>query len=315
MSLTVSAVILSYNSIDSLNVLLKAVLNQTYAIQKVYLIDNGTPQAAWNKLVIPSGLSVEITRLEKNYGVGYGHTAGWQKALENSVDFIWALEHDNVPRADCLEQLIRAYQQMQDNKKIGAVHPIEAGSYDLSRFAYYRFKGLFVKRIKDYARTGKPTFGFGTSFNGTLFLRSVIEQIGFPRADFFVGLEDNEYSQRLNKNSLKVLKVPAAVVEHDLLKQTHQIKMGNNILVLAKTSRLRTYYVIRNSIFMSKHNLYFAASKNKYNLIFFLLRLPVVCMKDMFTSVAGYKMVCCRVQALLDGRAGKMGKQEYWFMK
>jgi GT2 family glycosyltransferase len=240
---------------------------------------------------------------------------GWSKVLKaNKSDFIWSLEHDNLPAVNCLENLLLAWESEHLDYRIGVLQPIERGGYDLSKFNYYKLKGLKLNRIRNYAASEKPTKGFGTSFNGSLILCDMLKEIGLLREDFFVGLEDSDLSQRINKHGYSVIKVPSALVYHDLLKNARFVSIGNHKIILSSVSTSRRYYVLRNSLFMARKKLYLNDSRNRWAMFFFLLRLPFQVSLDLLTNIKGYRIVACRLVAFRDALIGKMGKQYYWFM-
>lgn len=302
----VIAVILSYNSLDTLISVIEAVQKQTQPVSEIIVVDNGsddgTPAYLHKK-------ADELTALllAENRGVGAGHNAGWQAALQNpACDFIWSLEHDCVPAPDCLKRLIEAYTTYEGDTRIGVVAPVQRT--ETAGLVYiWRKKGF---RKVNFARLPDRFLSRGFTFNGALLPTPLIRRAGWLNTDFFFGQEDNEYSRRLRRLGFRVLQISAAGIYHDIRKSRRKIRVGRHIFILPHSSILRSYYGTRNAIFLQKseQNLYWLALK-------ILLKLPLSLLYIILLENQKLARIRVRFLAVRDGLLGKAGRQDYAVLK
>lgn len=174
----VVAVVLTYRRTDLLRRSVDAVTAQTRRPNLVLVIDNDHLAAG---AVSPSP-GIEVVETGRNLGPAGGYELGFRLALERGADWIWTVDDDLVPDADCLERLLAA------SSGAGVLIPLQR-------------KPGFVK-------------GHPPSWNGTLFAAEAVRQVGFPRGDLFFWAEDTEYHGRIRSAGIPIRKVPDAGVFH-----------------------------------------------------------------------------------------------------
>src|SRR5688572_11159446 len=138
------AVVLHYNSSDSLFKVLAAIREQTLKPNIVIVVDNASQVDLSNTFA--GTTDVIFKRLDSNLGVGAGHNAGWRIAIADyDAELIWSLEHDTIPKPDCLEKLIDHYTP----NELVALCPVDDSGLDFEKKKYYIFHSTGFKRIKD----------------------------------------------------------------------------------------------------------------------------------------------------------------------
>ncbi len=210
---TVLAMVLTYNSPDTLARTLQALSVQTRLPDAVLILDNaGTPPAEtvtrrWTR---PSDLDVRVVREVENGGPA----GGWARALEEFVSFgfdlAWILDDDIVAPAGSLERLLVEYQ------KIGTSACVIAS-----------------------VRTPSGTVTQYPGWCGVLLGRDVVVSAGLPRADFFWWAEDFEYLMlRIPAAGFPLHITPDVVVDH----QKGRGQWGN--------PPWKYYYEARNNVYV-----------------------------------------------------------------
>src|SRR5688572_4055491 len=102
------AVVLHYNATETLFNVIKGIKNQTAKVGKIVVIDNASEKNLSEHF--KDDTEIKFVRLSTNKGVGAGHNYGWKIAIEEfGAELIWSLEHDAVPKPDCLEKLLAHY--------------------------------------------------------------------------------------------------------------------------------------------------------------------------------------------------------------
>lgn len=175
---------------------------QTRPPDSVVVVDNGSAVAVSDRL--DAGMTV--LRLEENLGVGAGHNAGWEWAIGQGADFIWALEHDAIPARNCLDVLLSALAQEEASGrgKIGAVIPIQ-------RPLEERSGGCRGEENEPVDRRSESPW---LTFNGSLISAPALREVGALLPELFVGHEDREFATRLRQRRYMITKVHGGVVYH-----------------------------------------------------------------------------------------------------
>jgi rhamnopyranosyl-N-acetylglucosaminyl-diphospho-decaprenol beta-1,3/1,4-galactofuranosyltransferase len=172
---TVLAMVLTYNSPDTLAHTLEALGGQTRLPDAVLILDNaGTPPAEmvtqeWRR---PSELDVRVVREAENSGPAGGWARALEEFLRSPFDLAWILDDDIIAPPESLASLLAEYREM----------------------------GVSACLIPS-VRTPTGAITHYPGWCGVLVAREVVEAAGLPRADFFWWAEDFEYL---------LLRIPAA---------------------------------------------------------------------------------------------------------
>ena len=100
----ISAVVVTYNRLSLLKRTISSLLSQTYSLQQVYVVNNGSTDGTKEWLDRQQHLTVVH---QENVGGSGGFYTGIQKAYEDGADWIWCMDDDVFPRPTCLEQLLK----------------------------------------------------------------------------------------------------------------------------------------------------------------------------------------------------------------
>lgn len=186
---TVLAMVLTYNSPDTLAHTLEALGRQTRLPDAVLILDNaGTPPAeivtrAWAH---PPGLDVRVQREPENSGPAGGWARALEEFLDSGFDLAFILDDDIVAPPECLERLLDEYHQTGGSACV-----------------------IASVRTPDGDVTHYP------GWCGVLLGREVVQSAGLPRADFFWWAEDFEYLMlRIPAAGFPMYITPHVVVDH-----------------------------------------------------------------------------------------------------
>ena len=143
---------------------------------------------------------------QTNVGGAGGFYTGIQYAYQAGADWIWCMDDDVFPRADCLEQLL----PYTGKKDIGILAPrrLLEGEIFTHDFQAYNLSNPFVsmysKKLAGRHITS-PTEITGTAFEGPFIRREVVEKIGLPNKDLFIFCDDTDYCLRTIRAGYKIL--------------------------------------------------------------------------------------------------------------
>ncbi|STO36072.1 UDP-galactofuranosyl transferase GlfT1 [[Flavobacterium] thermophilum] len=233
----VCAIVVTFNRKQLLRECLEALLNQTYELEDIYVIDNASNDGT-SEFVKKEYPNVNLVQLPKNIGGAGGFYEGIKIAYSNNYDWYWILDDDTIPQLNALEALLAAYNRFEEKKPIllsskviwkdGTIHPMNEPN----------IRNFDLENAIIAARANCINLR-STSFVSVLIKNDVIEKFGFPIKELFIWNDDYEYTSRILKNEFGVL-VPDSVVVHKTReKYTPLLSAGN-----------RYFYEIRNKIWL-----------------------------------------------------------------
>jgi GT2 family glycosyltransferase len=314
-STEVVAVILCWNGITTLPEVVEAVARQSHGIRRVIIVDNGSTDGSREWIQEHARGAVSAMLLASNLGVGAGHNAGWQAALDDpGCTFIWSLEHDCVPEPDCLRQLVRAHRMFgaSGRVRLAGATPIQLNADLLDpRPSYAWRRGRFQRlpKLSDYAA---PFINQALTFNGTLFHADAVREVGLLRPDFFATFEDYDYRRRMADAGYVLIGVPGARVRHDLRKAHPVVRaFGRTFYLPGGNSVERSYYASRNSTFLQARD----APRRRRFVMAALARLAGSLAWITLRGPDRRRRLRARYRAVMDGLQGRLGPRDEAFFR
>ena len=239
----VFVVIVTFNRIELLKRSIESVrANQPFGI---IVINNGSTDGTKEWLDSQPDL---IVIHQKNVGGSGGFYTGIKHAYNMGADWIWCMDDDVFPRADCLKNLL----DNATDKNIGILAPrrIMDGKIFCHDFQGYNltrpFKSMYRQRLVNEQVTS-PTFIAGTAFEGPFIRREVVEKIGLPNKDLFIFCDDTDYCIRTIQAGFKILYVPQALMDK------HKFFSQDSWAVRSQKKKWKRFYQVRNSAYLNHH--------------------------------------------------------------
>ncbi len=244
---TICAVVVTYNRRDLLLRCLMAVYGQSLTPDAVCVVDNastdGTAAAVedagylarqWHRADSPNDEPararecggppcMHYLRMERNSGSAGGFHAGIKWAYESGFDWVWVLDDDGFPAADCLGRLLEVAARGFDYLAPDLLDE-DGDSHFAERWAY--------------ARTDVAGF-CGGPFNAILLSRTLIGAVGYPLQAMFIWGDEYEYTDRIAEAGFPLVTVRAAKHHH------------RRTAVDFRTCT-RGYYLVRNNIYRAR---------------------------------------------------------------
>lgn len=191
---------------------LEAVGAQTHPVSELIVLDNASSDGTARWLTERSQGGLRVQRSVVNLGGAGGYAELLRLGCETAADWLWLLDDDAEPHSDSLERLLASAPA--DDAGTAAVcsaviHP--DGTLD----PQHRCRlGRFITPLPRSAYAdGRYADVDCASFVGLLVRTQVARAAGLPRAEFFLGYDDAEYSLRLRRFGAIRL-VPKSVVIH-----------------------------------------------------------------------------------------------------
>jgi len=301
----ISCVIVTYNNASGIGKTLNSLLSQTYPLEEIIVVDNASSDGTAS-LIQKNHPNVTLFAEESNTGIGEGCAIGMEYAHEKKYDWIWLLDGDSTPESNALEELIKAYSHANfKNAKIGILASSPVNRQTGSRYNCAVWRDRMVQ-IPIPESASEPFLVDIAISSGSLINSKIIDEIGLPRADFFIDFVDIEYNLRMIRKQYKVGLVPSSVIYHEI----GNTKIVRSVARLgAKTpsythSPWRLYYIVRNELYTCLHELH------NYKAIFFFLLTTVIMIFRIIIYNHDRKIQRFKYMflGLKDGFKGRLGK-------
>ena len=184
-------------------------------------------------------------QLENGGGAG-GFSAGTKCAYDLGAQWFWVMDDDVAVMPEAIERLA---------KWTGSHDVIQGSRYDYDGGPFYwQYDFIVPLGIPNPiapAAFGRPGYRVMDTlcFEGGLFRRNIVEQIGLPDPRFFIYWDDTMYGYRASKVTNPI------VVPDVILRRTREI--GNwdiaGVRQLNSTSDMNRYHIMRNRGYMARY--------------------------------------------------------------
>lgn len=219
----VYAVVVTYKRRQLLQQVLDALINQTYSLSKILIIDNNSLDGTQELVEKMScgdflgGCEIEYHNTFANLGGAGGFEYGFKIADSHlRYDYLWLMDDDLLPDLDCLETLLGTGEQGAEIVQPlrvnldGSCAELSPVVYDLSTPWLINPKRQSVMQKIESIDCAQSFEIAGIPFEGPLISKSIIDKIGYPNPDFFIFNDDLDYAIRARKAGAKILCEPQA---------------------------------------------------------------------------------------------------------
>ena len=225
MKAKVGIVLLNYNSYEDTIDCINSLSNINYDNYCIVIIDNCSTDDSFAKLKKINSNKIYIIKSEFNGGWSSGNNLGIKKCLELNCEYILLLNNDTLVEKNFLEILIDFYEK---NKICGIVSP--KIMYNSNRKMIWFAGGSinFHKFLAD--NIGNKEFD-GDEFSNIheseyitgcamLINKKIINDCGYLPEEYFMYLEDVDYSLQVKKHGYKLYVQPKSIIYHKVSAST-----------------------------------------------------------------------------------------------
>lgn len=272
--MNVATVVVAFNRDVLLKGALDSILKQSLKSDAIIVVDNAV-QDSTQALV--KEFDCYYLAGNKNLGGGGGFSLGMRFALSIGAEKIWLLDDDGWPDKDCLETLIESSTKFSYEVVSPLVISNEDSTFTANTFFFGLRKADQVSRLKrKEVRENKVQF-----FNGVLLNSTVVERIGFPRADLFIRGDELDYYYRCRPFTRMAL-ITKAELYHPSSQDEYAVNRRRLFSANVPSDPIKRYYQLRNRGYLIRqHRLHLA-------FVFDLIRYPLTFLIYKKMDVSGF---------------------------
>lgn len=290
----VSVIIVNYNGTKDTLECLKSLEKLLYENYEIIIVDNNSIESEKKLLeTIMGQTKISLIFNNSNKGFAGGNNVGIQKAVENNAEFILLLNNDTIVKPNFLTELIN---KCSVSSQIGILTPkilyysnpdlIWSAGGNISKIRSSGFPSCYEKKSDSCNSDKFCSFATGCCM---LIRKEVINKIGLLDENYFLYLEDTDYSVRAIKAGFKIYYVSSSVIYHKV-----------NAATAKDNYYLPLYYSIRNRLYFARNHLRFYY----YTFLFYLLITLVI--KIIFSNNKNNLFHICKM-AIIDFLKDRMG--------
>lgn len=199
MAYKVSLYIPCYNAERYIAQCIDTVLKQSYPIDEVLIIDDGSKDRT---VKIASQYPVKIIRHKENRGLAAARNTAFKNARN---EFVASLDADCIPESEWLEKLM---QNFSNNNIAGVCGKLLEKYTDTIPD---KWRSIHMRQHWGEEGIINPSFLFG---GNNVFRKDAVMRVGFYNEKYRTNYEDVDLSLRLKKVNYKLIYEPQAIVKH-----------------------------------------------------------------------------------------------------
>lgn len=241
----VVVVIVTYNSQQYIGRLIDELLSQSYPISQIIVTDNSSTDKTCSIIQNYHHPKIQLYQLNANLGGAGGFAKGFEIASNSDCDYIVSFDDDAYPTSDTFVAEMIAIKEQYDYDVVAPL-VVDCDNHQLSAYEY----NVNGNKLTDVLNIQKVALLDNDIklFNGVLFDKRVIKQIGYPRAEFFIRGDEQEYKMRILQAGFKTAVFSQTIVYHPTSLNEYFYIKGKRYHHL--NSPFKLFYSTRNQAYM-----------------------------------------------------------------
>lgn len=233
----VYAVIVTYNPDKEL--LHAQYTSLSTQVTKIVYVNNGSRCDE-----IPQTQKSVILNNSSNVGLGKAQNQGINIALQENADFVILFDQDSIPPDNFVYRLMEIYEETKSHISVGLIAPAIINAYKHTNTIE---QGILIKRGRlkriPLDRITEVSYCIAS---GSLIPTYVFENVGMIQEDLFIDGMDLEWCLRAKHFGFSIIQTNSTTL-------LHRLGNGSDNRITSHSPN-REYYIIRNSIWISRQN-------------------------------------------------------------
>ncbi|MGC8720271.1 MAG: glycosyltransferase family 2 protein [Thermodesulforhabdaceae bacterium] len=248
----ICAIVVTYNRKNLLEKCLKALLGGVKVPDYILVVDNASTDGTKEHIENTFSYDMENGRLiymclPENMGGAGGFHEGLKKALSLPVDAFWLMDDDAEVDPDALSELMKYFK----HDRCVAPLPTDKKKQELAWLIMLRINGkkILFDHLSDIPE-GIPLKAQSTGFLGLLVPRQIVQRIGLPIKDYFIWIDDFEYTSRIWEAGFSIEYVRGSFIYHPVQRKVRVNFLWRKNFPIVDAPDWKQYYWLRNIIHM-----------------------------------------------------------------
>lgn len=245
MNSSVATVTVAFNAARVLHRQIDILLAQSRPVQEIIVVDNASTDGT-SALLAQRYPGITVLRMSENLGAAGALAVGLKyAALERRHDWVWIFDDDSVPETNSLQCLLDNLASLKnDAESVGIVAPTSVHKETGLPYPALLWRDGFVKPSQSSLQQAVWFADLAIS-SGCLIGRKVVEDIGLPRADFFMDFFDFEYCLRARANGYRIAVITGSKLAHEM-GNARKVWLPGGSALWPTRAPWREYYMSRN---------------------------------------------------------------------
>lgn len=292
----------------------------SFDIYRIVIVDNNSAPASNHALkeLEATHRRIRLISLDRNTGSAYAYNRGLEYAVsDDNCEYIWLLDDDNMPDGDAYRVLAEnmlgepdrgvngrvIFSLIRDKRKIyiDAVHCsmpyLIPGRKNI--FRSFHVASFFSRRpVPDVMRSIGEVYAL--PYGGMFFHRKVLEIAGFSDENYFLYCDDFDFCCRFRSSGGRLF----LSLESGITDMEKSWNVGECVIksIATGSCRWRTYYSVRNRVFLEKKYLVNSWPVYVFNMMVYSTVVTLISISRLkFRNLEIY------YTALFHGLSGRMG--------
>lgn len=255
----INCVIVTYNRLSLLKECVVAIKEQTYPIERIFIIDNQSTDGTHEYLeALSDDQQFVIITLPENMGGAGGFSNGIRQAIRAGGDWIWVMDDDTIPSANALEELVKGIAVTDNVGYVCSKVVWTDGNVHKMNVPFFGPIGEDKLPINYYTNIAEVLLIQAASFVSLLINAKAVRQVGLPIKEFFIWGDDFEYTTRIFLHGYIGLYAEKSLVLHKTV-----VNYAASLETAPVEIAWKFRYAFRNKLFLRR--------KRKKNKILFFL--------------------------------------------
>ncbi len=192
--MNIAVVVVTYNRLSLLKECVEALAQQTVKVSEVIIMDNNSNDGT-KEYLLSLDAPFRAVLLPENIGGAGGFSEGIKEACKGRPDWIWLMDDDTIPQADCLEKML----PYTEDVRVGFINSLalwsDGSEHVMNKCGLHKQADVIGKlenlspQTYDITKSG--------SFVSMLLRGDIPFKLGLPYKEFFIWCDDYEYSTRI----------------------------------------------------------------------------------------------------------------------
>lgn len=212
----IAVAVVTYNRLEFLKDLIASLKGQSRKPDHIIITNNSSTDGTEEWLKEQDGIKF-VT--QENVGSSGGQYRSIQECQKTDAEYFWIMDDDVQPNKECLENLEK---ELKKNRVLtplrksndGSIFYNEVIEFNLSWPFKSIWNGIINKSYLDNFDNLVPAEGL--TFEGPIFHRSLIDEIGYPEFNFFIHADDSEFMIRAKKAGFELNICKSAILNRRL---------------------------------------------------------------------------------------------------